>query len=507
MSRETANSGESEKKMRADNGALKNLAQGSTEHPKVFLSYAWSDPEHKERVRLFANRLISRGVEVILDVYDNKPGHDLNSFMEQTVTDNTVTHVLVIVDKIYSDKADARSGGVGTETQLISAEVYQKIDQTKVVPLVFERTKEGKACLPAYMRSRHYIDFTDESQFDASFDELIRHIYDQPRYEKPSLGPIPVFDTPAKHVAEKIPLPAKHAPQTNTDFDGASAELMSVLKKLRKIDGTEKSIDERIIESISQAEPYVNAVLNGLDQLLSEDKLDDKKLVDKIDRLFSEAKSYQGPLPGISSWRETDYEHIGFTVQESVTAIIALLVKHRRYSAIYDLINRTYFYKTHLGEQRAVTIIDFYQYMRTLDDHRNSRLNLNRASVAADITKENSSKFDAIDFDQIRNADSLLYLLSRFNFPDNRYEWWFPRLSVYSSFRGDGGQVDPLGELISKTRAKDISRMFGVKTVNDLIKAHSAAVEASSKIEYNPGFNFNVPSFANMLPERISELP
>jgi hypothetical protein len=495
-------------KTRSDDGALKSLTQGSTEHPKVFLSYAWSDPEHKERVRLFANRLISKGVEVILDVYDNKPGHELNSFMEQAVTDKTVTHVLVITDKIYADKADARTGGVGTETQLISSEVYKKIDQTKVVPLVFERTGERKPCLPAYMQSRHYIDFTDESQFESNFDELIRHIYNQPKHVKPLLGPVPNFTAPTKHAAEKIPLPTKPATSLNhsqSGFDNASTELTGILKKLREIGDQEKPIDEKVLDGIKAAEPYVNTVLNELNVLLSESDIDDKRLTEKIDRLLSSAKAHQGPLAGVNSWRDIDYEQIGFVVQELAMSVIALLLKYRRYSAINSLINRTYFYRTHTGEQHAVAFNDFYQYMQTLDEHRNHRMNLNRVSIAADIHKENASKFDVIDFDDLKNADSLLYLLTRFNFPDNRYAWWFPKLSVYSH-RFDG-QVEPLGELISKARANEIVKMFGLETVGKLLEAHKAALEATSKISYNAGFNFNIPSLENMFPEKIAELP
>jgi hypothetical protein len=506
MAEKTENQDSNEKKTRPDDGALKNLTQGSTEHPKVFLSYAWSDPEHKERVRLFANRLIGKGVEAILDIYDNKPGHELNSFMEQAVTDKTVTHVLVITDKTYADKADARTGGVGTETQLISSEVYKKIDQTKVVPLVFERTEEGKACLPTYMKTRHYIDFTDESQFESNFDELIRHLYNQPKYVKPPLGPIPDFVTPNRHAAEKIPLLAKPASSSSQlGFDSASAELLNILKHLRQIGGDDKPADERIIDGINYAEPYVNALINEVDILLRDDDLGDKKLIEKIDRLLTRAKAQQGPLPGVNSWRESDYEHVGFIVQELAMSVIALLVKHRRYSAIYSLINRTYFYKTHLGEQRAVTFKGFYEYTQILDEYRNRRLNLNRVSIAADVHKENASKFDAIDFEEMRNADSLLYLLTRFYSPDNRYEWWFPKLSVYG--HRFEGHIDPLGELISKARAKEIAKMFGLDTVDDLIQAHKAAVELGSKISYNAGFNFNIPSFGNMLPEKIAELP
>ncbi len=502
------NKTDDDKKLKPDDGALKSIAQGSTEHPKAFLSYAWSDPEHKERVRLFADRLLGKGIDVILDIYDNKPGHELNKFMEQSVTDKAVTHVLVIADKKYAEKADARRGGVGTETQLISPEVYEKIDQTKVVPLVFERNQDGKPCLPTYMKSRHYIDFTDESQFDANFDDLIRHIYNQPKYVKPVLGSIPTFTGTAKHPAEKLPKTAEQqvdAEKPRSGLQAVTATFLQALDKLRKVGAGDTPVDEKVLESIESMQPYTNAMLNELDGLLMNGQLDDKKLTEEIDKLLTSAKAKQAPLPGVNSWRDSDYENVGFVVHELATGIVALLVKHRRFSVVHNLINRTYFYKTHLGELRAVTFTDFYQHMRTLDDYRNSRLNLNRVSVAADIQKEHAVKFDGLDFDELRNADSLLYLLTRFNFPDNRYNWWFPRLSVYSHRSEE--LIDPLGELISKSRADEISAMFGMKSVGELQKAYEAAVEVTSKINYNAGWNFNVPLFTKMLPDRIAELP
>src|SRR5690348_3886356 len=89
--------------------------------PKVFVSYSWSSPEHKELVRSWADRLLANGVDVVIDEYDLKPGHDKYTFMEQSVTDPSVSHVLIVCDRAYAEKADARRAGVGTETQLISA--------------------------------------------------------------------------------------------------------------------------------------------------------------------------------------------------------------------------------------------------------------------------------------------------------------------------------------------------------------------------------------------------
>ena len=93
---------------------------------KVFISYSWAV---QDRVVELAERLVANGVDVVLDVWDLMPGHDKYAFMEQSVNDQTVNKVLIICDKTYTEKADARQGGVGDETVIISPEIYGKVRQ------------------------------------------------------------------------------------------------------------------------------------------------------------------------------------------------------------------------------------------------------------------------------------------------------------------------------------------------------------------------------------------
>lgn len=58
--------------------------------PKAFTSYSWTSTEHCEWVRKLVDRLRGDGVDVILDVYRLKEGHDKYVFMEQMVTDPEV---------------------------------------------------------------------------------------------------------------------------------------------------------------------------------------------------------------------------------------------------------------------------------------------------------------------------------------------------------------------------------------------------------------------------------
>lgn len=78
--------------------------------PKVFISYSWSSDE---LVLDLAKRLVAHGVDVVLDKWDLKEGNDKYEFMERCVNDSEITKVLIICDKIYAQKANDRTGGVG----------------------------------------------------------------------------------------------------------------------------------------------------------------------------------------------------------------------------------------------------------------------------------------------------------------------------------------------------------------------------------------------------------
>lgn len=138
--------------------------------PKVFISYAWSSEECRQKVLSFADQLINDGVDVLLDRY-LAPG----AFMESSVNDESVTNVLILMDKVYTEKANKRQGGVGTETQIISPELYGKVEQTKFVPVLFERDENGEICTPTFLKSRKFIDLTDPETYDEEYMKLVNY--------------------------------------------------------------------------------------------------------------------------------------------------------------------------------------------------------------------------------------------------------------------------------------------------------------------------------------------
>lgn len=132
-------------------------------------------------------------MEVVIDEYDLKGGQDVVAFMERLKTDTTITHVLVLSDSNYERKADSREKGVGMEAQILSFDVYQDIGQTRVVPVLMELTPEGKPCLPTFLRSRYYFDFSSDAEMHRNWEKLTRHLWNKPIRSKPEVGNPPRY--------------------------------------------------------------------------------------------------------------------------------------------------------------------------------------------------------------------------------------------------------------------------------------------------------------------------
>lgn len=161
--------------------------------PKVFISYSWTSDEYAAWVTNLAERLRSNGVDVVLDRWRLRPGQDKYAFMEQMVTDPEVKKVLIICDKRYAERADRREGGVGTESTIISQEIYNQVDQEKFIPVITERGSNGEIYLPLFIKSRIYIDLSDPKRFELGYEDLLRTLTGRPASEEPPLGKPPAY--------------------------------------------------------------------------------------------------------------------------------------------------------------------------------------------------------------------------------------------------------------------------------------------------------------------------
>ena len=143
--------------------------------PSVFISYSWEGKRHQNWVNKLAQALALNGVVVHVDFWETEPGMDISQYMESNVRDSN--HVLIICTPKYASRANDRTGGVGTETSLVTGETFTGTgDKRKFVPIL--RQGEPAKALPTYLKGKIYIDFRGPA-FKAALIALLRHIFDE----------------------------------------------------------------------------------------------------------------------------------------------------------------------------------------------------------------------------------------------------------------------------------------------------------------------------------------
>lgn len=157
---------------------------------KVFISYSWDSPEHKEWVLHLADLLIKAGLDVILDQYELRVGKNLTHFMETSV--RNADKVICLFTPNYKLKAEGRNGGVGYEYSMINQNLYkQQVENTKLVPVL--RSGDPEISIPFFIQAFLWHDMRSDENFDQSFEILLREIYDEPYLKKPKIGSKPAF--------------------------------------------------------------------------------------------------------------------------------------------------------------------------------------------------------------------------------------------------------------------------------------------------------------------------
>lgn len=157
--------------------------------PKVFVSYSHDDDEHKAWVLNLAERLVQKGIEIVLDQWDMQLGSNLPTFMEQGMT--VADRVLVICTDNYNRKSNEGRGGVGYEKNILTGELLQDQSTSKFIPCIRGVSTDSKT--PTCLSGRLYIDFSYDETFEDQLEELLRELHNVPANPRPPIGKNP-FD-------------------------------------------------------------------------------------------------------------------------------------------------------------------------------------------------------------------------------------------------------------------------------------------------------------------------
>jgi hypothetical protein len=457
--------------------------------PKVFISYSWSNQPHQELVKHWADRLVADGVNVILDIYDLKEGDDKYAFMEMMVTDPSVTHVLVICDHAYAEKANARKAGVGTESQIISGEVYEKVKQSKFIPIVCEFGDDGEPILPAFMKSRMWINFSSSEAENDNWEQLIRLLYGKPQHVKPIKGKAPTF------ITSDTPIPASEAYAKFNSLKQAVLQDKKGLKHYRR-DFIEscisfaddlrirerpevESMGEKILEDCGKLKAVRDHICNWV--LLESEISDGAEFTEALIDVLEKLRELKSRPSEINQWSDSWFEAHSVFVYETFLYIVAALLKSGAYSTLNEVFTSHYLMPasdSH-GQSNFERFDCFYGYSESLQSvlaPENQRLH----APAAELIKRQADRED-IPFSEVRQAE-LLTLLMSFITPET---YWYPATLHYSSY----GKGYPF--FVRAAQHKNFNKLATITGISDAEKLREKVKEGHDRLNTSQWHNFH----------------
>lgn len=206
---------------------------------RVFLSYSWDSPEHKQRVLELAQRLRNDGVDAWLDRFTPFPPEGWQRWMENEI--EKAKFVLIVATEKYAERfagrAPAGTGlGVNWEGAIITADLYDLGGRNeKFLPVIFSKQDDAHIPKPLRRYSRFLLDT------DAGYTALYRLITGQPDIVPAPLGEqrkLPSVTTGPTLLALDIPPIHDHAaahsnlPRLPYGFFGRESELDRIANSL-----------------------------------------------------------------------------------------------------------------------------------------------------------------------------------------------------------------------------------------------------------------------------------
>lgn len=398
--------------------------KSTIEHPKVFISYAWGSEDYRLKVRSFATDLMGNGIDVLLDQWSLKEGNDTCAFMERSVTDSTITNVLILLDPVYEKKANERHGGVGTETQIISPEIYNKVKQEKFLPVIFERGENGEIPKPQYLKTMLHFDLSQEEKYDSEYQRLVKRLYGIEIVEKPELGKKPSW------LEEKSILPTKiltgyeclkQQKSDNIKKDEYRNFLFAVKEKIVNFNKDELGgsvSEDEYIELYADTKLYRDDFLHLLKYSFYVPEAY-KIVASVMEEICAEIKD-KGGYEG---------EVVRTLLHEMFIYVVAFYLKNKNSDAVSYILSKTYFVGRYgYNEDRSFDV--FYDHNENLDGAVSQKDGKNYYSGTANYWINNIN-IEICNKNEFVFADIFCHNASMFVENYTKEWFWFPITYIY----------------------------------------------------------------------------
>lgn len=468
--------------------------------PKIFISYSWSSDA---LVMPLAERLVAHGVDVVLDKWDLKEGQDKYTFMEQCVNNPDITKVLIICDKAYAEKANSRTGGVGDETVIISSEVYGQMKQEKFIPIIAERDEEGNTFVPTYIKTRIYIDLSNEDTYEAEYEKLLRNIYEKPLYSKPKLGKRPEW------------------------LDEEKTNLFSLTDLIRQIKGAttqkkqqscvNKFIDEYIttlksyfvqrikdgkavFDRFAETKPVRDVFLDFIPALADTELSFSDVMCGAFEKMYNTLTNGKGFETETFSTNDRDYEIYKILIWELFICTIAYLRHIEDYKEINGMLTNTYFLNVSWNGETAVAknYCHFRYYSSVIEEYyKPTTQHKDKFTLLGHTLCTEREKLPVFSGEAIAEADLFLYQVKNaFELVEEENSWretyWFPTCYVYCKTWPTEWK-----KMRSRKFCQKLYPLFDVSTIEELKTSVSKCI-GDREMHYNGSFN-SAPAILNCI--------
>lgn len=411
----------------------------SVSKPKAFISYSWTSIGHQSTIKQWAERLLADGIDVVMDIFDLKEGNDKYAFMEQMVTDPTVTHVLVMCDKAYAEKADSRMAGVGTESQIISQEVYNKVNQSKFIPIACELDENNDWYLPAFLKSRIGIDFSTAEAVNENWEQLVRLLYGKPLHIKPTVGKPPAFLR--DNAAPASPALAKFStfkqaflsgkPAINVyrqEFLDACIEYADALRIRQQPNG--ENFGEQVVADCEKLKLVRDHVVDWV--LLEASVTSGESFYEALITFLERLLEVKARPKEVTSYNRVWFEAHSVFVYETFLYVVAALVKRSAFDSLHKVFASHYLQPEGSLDHREGEFTSFecfWTYSEALQVLAPEGIKL--LAPAAALIKQQADRSD-LSFESVMEAE-LIVLMMAFVLPSVGH--WYPATLLYAGHR------------------------------------------------------------------------
>lgn len=440
--------------------------------PIVFISYSWTNSSHEEWVLELATELRKiHALDVRLDKWHvGGPGGDPIRFMESIVTDPELQKVLIVSDREYVRKANAREGGAGIEAQIFTPQLYMQSGRDglphKYVVVVKENDENGRPCIPAFYGSRLFIDMTDSKKRLAKMEEIVRWAYDQPVHPVPPIGSGPPSiclsrtsrtSAAAKQATEALTVNFPGAAKLTEDYFDFWLENLKELAPRPPDSRSQFSAADQLSMVLIDAAECLAAPYRELESVLIDLAL--ARLGERGYRAFRHLISGLFPLTDsklsseIQDWQTDPYDYI---VPDIVRAAVAALAHSDDFAGIFALTALDYEVRDRTG---------FQAYNRSFISLQRSVENAQLRSELPNLRNARGSLFTK---DELLQADVLLALIDiagrKLPEPLFRFGW---KADLYGrSIMWEPGRVLPaFGRAESRAFLGQLGSAFGLDSV------------------------------------------